>query len=176
MGIRRKHIRALAHRLLEKNRVEEAPVPVEAIARSEGLRIAFDSLEGDISGFLLRRTGTAVIGVNTHHPRVRQRFTIGHELGHHLLFPRNDIHVDHVFDLRLRDHLASRGVDAEEMEANLFAAELLMPQPFLSRDLEEVEVIDLLDDGDLKSLARQYEVSLQALMIRLTSLGYLRAG
>jgi Zn-dependent peptidase ImmA (M78 family) len=176
MAIRRKHIRGLTEGLLKKNGVLASPVPVEAIARREGLRIAFDSLEADISGFLLRRAGTAVVGVNTHHPRVRQRFTIGHELGHHLLFPRGDLHVDHAFDLRLRDQVASRGVQEEEIEANLFAAELLMPAAFVATDLQAVEAIDLLDEAPLRSLAKRYEVSLQALVIRLSNLGYLQTG
>jgi Zn-dependent peptidase ImmA (M78 family) len=55
-------------------------------------------LEGDLSGFLYRDKGQAVIGVNTRHHPVRQNFTIGHELGHFfaasLLMPREFLEAD----------------------------------------------------------------------------------
>ena len=57
------------------------------------------------------------------------------------------------------------------MEANRFAAEILMPIDFLRRDLEKQE-FDLADDSQLRSLARRYGVSTQALAIRLNGLGY----
>ena len=57
------------------------------------------------------------------------------------------------------------------MEANRFAAELLMPIEFLQADLEKSE-FDLADDSELQTLAKRYGVSLQALAIRLNGLGY----
>jgi Zn-dependent peptidase ImmA (M78 family) len=101
-------------------------VPVERIAKAEGISLVLKDVEGDISGFLLRRDdGSPVIGVNSHHPPVRQRFTVAHELGHYLLGDEDSLHIDR--ELRLRSNLSSQGVDSDEIEANLFAAELLMP-------------------------------------------------
>jgi Zn-dependent peptidase ImmA (M78 family) len=59
------------------------------------------------------------------------------------------------------------------MEANLFAAELLMPQRFLKEDLKDFGKLDLLDDQKMESLAAKYGVSNQAMAVRLNYLGYL---
>lgn len=171
MPIRRKRVKSLARELLRRYEVSSPPVPVEKIARAEGLAVALKKLEGDISGFLLRQNeGSPLIGVNSHHPRVRQRFTVAHELGHYLLGDEGALHIDRKFELRLRDNLSSQGVDSDEMEANLFAAELLMPEDLLSRDLEEAQPLDISDDSKVRRLAKRYGVSSQALMIRISSL------
>ena len=169
MPLRRKKIHDTVQSLLDENSVRKPPIPVEPIARSKGARIYRKSLEGEISGFLHSDPERPVIGVNTHHALVRQRFTIAHELGHLLLHKRGQLHVDHQFKIRLRDGMSSQGVDESEMEANLFAAELLMPSSFIEAD---VDGVDLLDAGWIDKIAKKYRVSAQALLIRLSSLGF----
>jgi len=88
-----------------------------------------------------------------------------------LLHDQEKIHVDHDFKLRLRNELSSQGTDEAEIEANLFAAELLMPATFLDRDLRALD-LNLLDDDAFTRFAKRYGVSTQALLIRLNSLGY----
>lgn len=59
----------------------------------------------------------------------------------------------------------------EEIEANGFAAELLMPAFMLEHDVEEAD--PFIEDDELTSwLADRYEVSLQAMAIRLGNLGF----
>jgi Zn-dependent peptidase ImmA (M78 family) len=174
MAIRRRKIEALVQDLLASHQVTEAPVPVERIAKARGARIFYKSLKDDVSGFLYRDTSQTVIGVNTHHAPVRQKFTAAHELGHWLLHEQEQLHVDHEFRVRLRDDVSSQGTDEAEREANLFAASLLMPRSFLESDLADQEYVDLLEDSGLQELARKYGVSGQALVNRLKNLGYLR--
>ena len=112
-----------------------------------------------------------MIGINRNQAAVRRRFTIAHELGHLLLHERFQVHVDRGFRVRLRDGLSSEGTDRDEMEANRFAAELLMPIGFLRDDLRTQE-FDLANDSELRALAKRYGVSMQALAIRLNGLGY----
>ena len=57
------------------------------------------------------------------------------------------------------------------MEANRFAAELLIPIEFLRADLEHNE-FDLAADDQLRAMAKHYGVSTQSLAIRLNGLGY----
>jgi Zn-dependent peptidase ImmA (M78 family) len=173
MAIRRRRIESLVRELLTTHKVPAAPVPVERIAKAHGARIFYQSLEDDVSGFLYRDKANAVIGVNTHHAPVRQKFTTAHELGHLLLHDQEQLHVDHGFRVRLRDDVSSQGTDEAEREANLFAASLLMPTEFLEADLASEEYVDLLDDGLLYDLARKYGVSTQALVNRLKNLGYI---
>jgi Zn-dependent peptidase ImmA (M78 family) len=176
MAVRRRKIRELVATLLREANVNEAPVPVWEIARRRGARIAVDSLEGDLSGFLFRDSNQKVIGVNTHHASVRQNFTIAHELGHLLLHDQEQLHVDRAFpSVRLRDDVSSQGVDDAEKEANLFAAELLMPHEFVRRDVAHHNTLDLYDDNFVPQLAAKYGVSVQALMFRLQYLGYIEA-
>jgi Zn-dependent peptidase ImmA (M78 family) len=165
---------ALAAALLGENGITEAPVLASQIAKAKGARIFVDSLEGDLSGFLYREEGQAVIGVNTRHSPARQNFTIAHELGHLLLHDQEQLHVDHEFRVRLRSDVSSQGTDEAEQEANFFAASLLMPRGFIERDLANKEYVDLLDDDFLHALARKYGVSAQALAIRLKTLGYIQ--
>lgn len=174
MTIRRKKIKALVDALLNENNIIDAPVPVAEIARSQGARIVFDRLEGDMSGFIYSDANQTVIGVNTVHAKTRQHFTIAHECGHLLLHEQEQMHVDHEFRVRLRDDVSSRGTDDAEREANLFAASLLMPKEFLDKDLEKEHYVDVLDDLLLRRLARKYGVSTQALVNRLKNLGYIQ--
>jgi Zn-dependent peptidase ImmA (M78 family) len=176
-----KHQRILQNvvQLLRQNRIREAPVDVEAIASSLGIEVRRAPAEDDMSGFLLRNPdGTAVIGVNAlHHPN-RQRFTIGHEIGHFVLHRYDEVHVDKVerFVLRLRSGISSTGEDQEEIEANRFAAELLMPMEFLEKDLPKYAIKGLLDDRGMAQWAKRYGVSVQALTNRLISVGFIYDG
>jgi len=75
-----------------------------------------------------------------------------------------------------RDRTSSLAIDKEEIEANAFAAELLMPQEFiweeisrrLSRRRSSPTKDELIDD-----LARTFKVSPQAMEYRLNNLGIL---
>lgn len=94
--------------------------------------------------------------VNTNDLAVRQRFTIAHELGHHVM------HGNESF----RDPLHQvPGSDLKEIEANTFAANLIMP---------EFEFRALVESGkyNASQLAKIFDVSMSALSIRLESLGY----
>ena len=116
-----------------------------------------------------------MIGVNaSHHPN-RQRFTIGHEIGHFVLHQYDQVHVDK-FVLKLRNDDSSTGEKAEEIEANGFAAELLIPWNFIEQDLFRFAVKSLLDDRGMAQLAKLYQVSVQAMTNRLVTLGFIYDG
>ena len=95
-------------------------------------------------------------GFERDRPRHRRPGVIGrpwHELGHFLLHEFDDIHVDRQFKVWLRSDASGEGADLEENEANLFAAELLMPERFLVKDVEKIGTVDLLEEGVLGKLA-----------------------
>ncbi len=165
--------RTSARGILESFPVKSAPVPVERIVKSRGIVLQYAPLADDLSGMAFIRDGVKIIGVNAlHHPN-RQRFTIAHELAHHELHPEHlsdEVHVDKTFRVLLRDDVAAQGVDRLEIQANAFAAELLMPQDFL-KDLVDPAGIDLDDDQRLEALARKFRVSTSALRFRLGARG-----
>lgn len=165
-----RNAKAQVSRLLEEHGIKKPPVPVEAIARAGGAEIRYSPFEGDISGMVFRDNARVVIGVNSlHHPN-RQRFTIAHEIGHMLLHKGVEVHVDRAFRINLRNDVSSKAVDPEEIEANRFAAELLMPEHMLVGDLKG-RVIDFENEDDLRRFAVKYRVSLQAFTFRLINLG-----
>lgn len=179
MAVRRRQIQALVERLLLTHRIDSAPVDVEKLARSLGAEVQYQPADEDLSGFIVRnrKQRSAVIGVNSTHHRNRQRFTIAHEVGHFLLHDQEEIHVDRNecgLLIRRRDEESSKGEDDYEKEANVFAAELLMPATFLERDIASLEDVSLLDEDVLQPLARKYGVSTAALTFRLANLGYVR--
>jgi len=174
MNFHRKLIRETALDLLVKHKITEPPVPVEQIAQDLGITVKTARLDSDISGFLYRGEDKTLVGVNADDPPVRRRFTIAHEIAHFLLHPEGlkEVHVDRKFFLR--SELSSKGTDEHEVQANFFAAELLMPSEFIARDMSDYKGRDLVEDTVVEKLAKKYKVSEQALVIRLTNLGFIK--
>src|SRR5262249_22027341 len=154
---------------------------VDAIAKSLGLHVQHVPADDTLSCFLLRDRGKTIIGINSNQHPNRQNFTLAHELAHFLLHDTEQVHVDRQdqwLQVRLRDDASSQGTSPEEVEANTFAAELLMPAEFLKADVANCSTLDLLDevvmDDVLKSLAKRYGVSTQALTYRLLNLNLIQ--
>ncbi len=173
----RKRIRDHVAQLLESMGVMHAPVDVHSIAKLLDIEVRRRDFEEDLSGFAYQKDGERIIGVNANESYLRQRFTIAHELGHLRLTPRDDLTVDRNFAMQYRNGLSSQGTDLKEMEANYFAAELLMPASFLKEHIElfkdEYGAVDFEDDRFVKLLADKYKVSRHAMSVRLASLHYI---
>lgn len=163
--------------LLEELKIDKAPVPVERIAKHLGAVLRYEPFEGsaDVSGMLFRDDTRTVIGVNATHAKTRQRFTIAHECGHLALHDGN-MYVD--ARVNFRNAISGHGIDPEEIEANQFAAALLMPQPLVLGALRKALKNDASRDAGLVAdeLARVFEVSKQAMDIRLQNLGLIGEG
>lgn len=158
--------REAAQALLAEHGVERPPVSVEKIARQRGITVEYAPFEAELSGLAHIRDGVPLIGINATHASTRQRFTLAHELGHILLHRaelERAVHVDKG-SLR-RDALAAAGVDRKEIEANAFAAELLMPQAMLAAALGG-RTLDLEDDAAIERLAKMFRVSTAAIRFR----------
>ncbi len=121
--------------------------------------IRYEPLAPDVSGRLRKEDGVWVMTVNSQHPGVRQRYTLGHELGHYLNH-RNSMKS-------FEDSTFFRSSQKSSMEymADQFAARLLMP---------ESDVNALLKSGvkTVKEMAGKFDVSLEAMKHRLEQLGY----
>lgn len=168
---RKKAARDKAQKLLAQLGVASVPVPVEKVARALGAVIEARPLDGALSGAIFVKNGVPVIGVNSLHPENRQRFTIAHEIGHWVLHRdrlQGVVHVDKTFPVLRRDQESASGIDLIEIEANAFAAELLMPTASL--ELEFATPLDIDDEDRLSRLAKQFKVSVSAMRYRL--LGY----
>lgn len=152
----------LAEELVQGAGYREPPVDPADLAQKAGLRVVQLDLDEDISGVLVVSGDRRAIGVNGNQARPRQRFTIAHELAH---FVKQ--HSPTVIDAGVtgREWSADSGASPlEEHQANTFAAELLMPSTWVEKDFR-------LTTRDHEDLATRYEVSAQAMWIRLLELG-----
>ncbi|WVK04401.1 ImmA/IrrE family metallo-endopeptidase [Xanthomonas campestris pv. olitorii] len=136
------------------------PFLVDDLARALGIRVVHEAMDQDMSGFLELRSDGWVAGINSHHHRVRQRFTLAHEIAHFVLH-RNQ-------QAAFRDQTFARRKsepNSMERQADDFAAKLLMA---------DADVKGAIDKGmrNLNDLALQFEVSSLAMRFRLESLGY----
>ncbi len=172
----RKQIEQQVFDLLIEHDIDSVPVPVEAIARAEGLPIVETEMEADVSGALIRSGNLQGIAINASQMPVRKRFTVAHELAHFLLNHVDKDHVDWQFTVIRRDGRSSEAEDDQEIAANFFAASLLMPKHLLRQDVERHKRFDgeiLLDDSDVLLLAKKYKVSEAAMRYRLQNLSFM---
>ena len=165
-----------ARQTLEDMNINGVPVPIETVARNLKARISYEPFDGDLSGVLYKENDDIIIGVNSSHATTRQRFTIAHEVGHLILHELDVLHIDKNFRLHYRNEVSSQAVDIHEIEANAFAAAILMPADTLKLKFTNLirEGIDI-DSGsdEISFLAREFQVSQQALLIRLSKRGIL---
>ena len=157
-----------AEQLLVKAGVATTPVPVKQVAAHLGIRIELADLGEDCSAVLVRNGNRAVIGVNEKHYPNRQRFSIAHEIAHFLLH-EGDTYIDKGYRVHFRDLESGSGTKQEEMEANAFAAALLMPAKWV-RDAFKQQPFELTGDDSLELLATEFRVSTEAMTYRLMNL------
>jgi predicted transcriptional regulator len=135
------------------------PVPVEAIARDLlGLNVSeADTLA--VSGMLL--PAEREVWLNAAEPAPRRRFTLAHELGHWVC----QVQEGRTAPLycRAADVTPEPAAKALEREANVFAAELLMPEELVREAWE----------GDVEAAAERFGVSGEAMGWRAYNLAVL---
>jgi Zn-dependent peptidase ImmA (M78 family) len=152
-----------AHRFLSRFWLGRIPVDPFQLARQNGLKVINTTFaDNSIAGALRKEFGRRPeILLNERDGRARQRFTCAHELGHYVWNGEGDDgeyqRIDH------RDSLSSTGVYIEEVYANVFAAEVLMPE-------QHVRVMCAEDLFDWE-MAQRFAVSRQVIRYRLRSLG-----
>jgi Zn-dependent peptidase ImmA (M78 family) len=114
------------------------PVDVFDAVQRMGLVLAFAPL-GRVSGLYLPEQPTPGILLHSGHPRTRQRYTAGHELGHHVF--KHSAEVDGDLELALQRGDVDSWPDHEK-EAEAFGAWFLMPRRLIRRGLSELGIGD----------------------------------
>lgn len=134
------------------------PVDPKLIAQKMGIEVQESGPDARESGHYRYREGSPVITFNPRESEVRRRFTIAHEIGHHV---NGDVDAP-----RDTDRQMSAGVrDPKEVAANRFAAALLMPADLVRHMIFEEKITNL------KSLASVFGVSTAAMEYRLRNIG-----
>lgn len=150
-----------AQEVLQRYWDRTLPVNPEQIATAAGIEVEYSNDLDGCSGEYCRKGERVRIFVNANEASVRQRFTLAHELGHHFM--------NH--GPAFRDGPAAFSVrprDRKEVEANRFAAELLMPRDAVGF------AIHRWNKKTLAELADTFHVSQLAMDIRLQTLGIVR--
>lgn len=145
--------RGVARKQLKISKIASYPILLKRVAQSiPDLFIDGQELDDGISGMQATYKGKSFIRYNSNHNVKRSRFTVAHELGHALL--------GHVLECT-RGDFKSR--DAQEVEANQFAAELLMPLELLKVGIKKSKTVS--------DLARDFWVSKDAMSWRVLQTG-----
>jgi len=124
----------------------QAPLAIEKIAVWAGFQVVFLSQVPDDFSALVS-LNDKLIGINARHHHHRQRFSIGHELGHILL--------THPPESRC----SAKEVALFNAEADLCASELLIPKQLLDEHLRKTQ--------DPVDLANIFDVSPEAMSRRI---------
>jgi Zn-dependent peptidase ImmA (M78 family) len=130
---------------------------LEAVEARGGAHVVVLDLGERVAGAHVVRPDCPLLFVNGRQPPARQRFTLAHELGHHRLGHATVVDRPQAFS----DHH-----DPLEVEANAFAAELLIPRAAMERWADEREPGPITLE-DVVRIAAGYGVSAQMARYRL---------
>ena len=141
--------------------LKRAPVNLDEMSSALGLKVQRQFMADDVSGKIERSGDSYVITINALHSPTRQRFTQAHEIAHYVL--HRDLIGDGIVDDAM--YRSSQLRSELETQANRFAADLLMPVPLVRQAYRT--------DGirDLASLTAKFQVSEDAMRIRLKQIG-----
>ncbi len=133
---------------------------LSVVEERAGLPVVVARLPGDVAGACWRDGEGEVLWVNGVHPPPRRRFTLAHELAHALCGHDGALEVDSV------QTLGGATTSPLEVQANAFAAELLLPREAVEQLFDDEPCLD-----ELVLLADAYGVSALVALFRLTGAG-----
>ena len=137
---------------------------IEAIAFDSGVEVVYEAMSG-CEASLVGYGNRAIATINPSNIRGRERFSVGHELGHWHL------HRGRSFECRVDDPSANLSSDKTlEKEADTFAAHLLMPSALFKPAIAQIGQPNF---QQLAKVADEFETSVMATTLRLVGLNTL---
>lgn len=154
-----KNARNKAWQVIIEVGINSLPVRLSEIAKYYNIQIigyCTGKYENNpVDGYTVNYNGNLIIYYNNQKPRPRIRFTIAHELGHCLLG-----HLKKNFETQRRNSESLDEVEIKEIQANVFARNILMP----------ATVLYSLNVNSAKDIANICNVSMQSAKIRFNRL------
>ena len=168
MQMTKSSIEETAANTLHQHGLYSIPVDPVVLASELGVRVNNAKFsEPSMVAMLAKRGNNIWILLDESGSPFRKRFSIAHELGHHFLHLHSDGEmVDHNADLFRVSEYATNDITLErrrEIEANQFAAALLMPEQLVMKVWP--------DYLSVSEMARLFQVSEEAMGYRIASLG-----
>lgn len=158
----------LALDLLKTMGVKSFPVDPITLSHKLGVKVVESAFPDNISGALIKERGSdPIIAINGKDSNNEKRFSCAHELGHYIYRTETmagDKDVDKYEYVDLRGEEASNGTNPDEIFANQFAANLLMPKKEVKKVYKKFKTLPH------NMVARHFGVSASALKHRLTNL------
>lgn len=111
----------------------EIAVDIFSVVEAERVWLLFEPLD-NLYGFFERTDAAAGIVVHSKHPLAVQRFTAAHEYGHYVLGHQQS------HDTRKELFASTPDVALQEIEAQAFAAEFMMPLAVVNRALDRLDL------------------------------------
>lgn len=163
---RRKKIHNICKEIWDNHKLKPG-FNLEKLLNKINVNYAEESLSDNISAILVIKDDKKLITVNKGHHINRQRFSIAHEIGHLLLGHKKEIDVKTREAIYFRNEVSSLGIDNDEIEANYFAANLLMPEEQIFNHLDK----DKSFEENVSIIAKSFTVSEAATTRRFINLG-----
>lgn len=132
---------------------------LDTVESGFGLPVVVAEMPEHVAGVCWRVDDAAVLWVNGMQPAVRRRFTLAHELGH------IRCGHDHGLPVETFQTLGGQTTDQREVQANAFAAQLLMPADGIRAVVTGEPTLE-----DVVTIAARFGVSTIAALYRLNTL------
>jgi Zn-dependent peptidase ImmA (M78 family) len=140
---------------------EPADIDIEAIAEDCGATVRYQKLSG-CAARIMGYKNRAIITIDVDSPRPRQRFSVGHELGHWMR-DRGQV----AFQCQDKTFVKEWSTENPESRANRYASDLLLPGKMFRSSASRRPIT--LDTA--KDLSKLFCTSLTATAIRLVEYG-----
>lgn len=137
-------------------------IDLTLVAFSLGAHVKFTPLS-DCEGYIVGTSEHAIISINNTASLPRQRFSLGHELGHWV----NDRGKNLTYrcdsnDMKQQNSMKKDFRQQKEVRANKFSAQLLMPNHILREHMVPTDITW----GQIRHIANTFNVSLTTAAIR----------
>lgn len=149
----------LAKQAIKMSGIASPPISVNEVVKALqrfGHKIIVKStpLSDGFSGQIIQMPQITGIMYNSTHSQHRQRYTVAHELGHFMM--------NHILTATYKEVVNLKNKLKIEKEANIFAAELLMPKEMIKNALKSRKYT-------AKELATLFDVSEEAMWFKIES-------
>ncbi len=130
--VRTAFVRKMAGKILKESGINVPPVDLVKILRAN--RIEYEEVEDfpdTVDALIIEDGANVYAAVNSRHHLHRRRFSLAHELGHYFLHKDGKLEELITIDSPPSEEEEMASKDPTEIEADLFAGELLVPLEML---------------------------------------------